>query len=298
MIRGVSRRAFRPAFKEAVEECIVIVGQGDGVDVNAVALNAVKRRLWRRRGGDARRQAKVRAAKIRHAGGAVVDDGQPPAAEEKIAQGGETGVGRGEHIQLRGAVDFSSQPRRCASSSSSWEKRQPASAVASPCTIPIRRPPTFATRCIGRRASRLRAADGAAPATGPKSRSNGPPCRPTRSLDRRSHSRRRYLPAARVPSPHSRAAPGAARRRGRRCEPIGFGVEPVEIAVKHLRHRRAFLRRQSLDCRQRGEIAVEPADYIKRLRREIRRAGKHARRIAIVVRATRPAAPSAGPRRR
>ena len=118
----------------------VIVGQRERIDVNAVAFEAIERALRRRRGGDARDDAEARAGEIRHAGGAVVDDGQPAARKSKIAQGRQTRMGRGEHVDLRRARG----PRRArraarGSSSASCAKRQPASEPASPCTMPMRK---------------------------------------------------------------------------------------------------------------------------------------------------------------
>ena len=49
----------------------------------------------------------------------------------------------------------SSLPGISGRSSASCANDQPASAVASPCTIPTRRPPTSATRCMGSAASRV-----------------------------------------------------------------------------------------------------------------------------------------------
>ena len=66
-------------------------------------------------------------------------------------------------------------------------------------------------------------------------------------------------------------------------KPVGLGIEPMEIAVEYAGNRRALHRRQHVDCRKRRQIAVEPSDHIKRFGREIRRARKDARRIAIIV---------------
>ena len=47
----------------------------------------------------------MRPGEIRHAGGAVVDDGQPSRRQSKIAQRGKAGMGRGEYIDIRRQLD-------------------------------------------------------------------------------------------------------------------------------------------------------------------------------------------------
>ena len=210
-----------------------------------------------------------------------------PPGKGKIAQGGKAGVGRGEHIDLCGAAHIVEPARRCGLSSSSCAKRQPASEVASPCTMPMRKAPTCATRCIGSRASCSRAAAGAAAAQQRQDLVRaGAPRRRRRSPDRRSRSRRRCPQRARSRSPHCRAAPDAARRGVRRAANQSGSASnqwksPLNTIVAGVRS----MRRQTLDRLERGEIAVEPADHIERLGDEIRRAREHAWRIAVVERA-------------
>ena len=59
----------------------------------------------------------------------------------------------------------------------------------------------------------------------------------------------------------------------------------MEIAVEHDLRRCRLPRRQLLDRIERGEIAVKPADDIKRLGGKIRRAREHRRRIGVIARA-------------
>ena len=68
-------------------------------------------------------------------------------------------------------------------------------------------------------------------------------------------------------------------------EPVGLGVEPVEIAIEDQRRRIALPRRQELDGLKRGEIAVKPADDVERVGGEIGFAREHGRRIGVVARA-------------
>ena len=53
---------------------------------------------------DARDKPEAGAGEIRHAGCAVVDDGQAAGAQLEIAQDGKAGMGRGEHVDAGGAA--------------------------------------------------------------------------------------------------------------------------------------------------------------------------------------------------
>src|SRR5262245_56827150 len=90
-------RPRRPARQEAVEESRSVVMNGQRVDAHAVTDRAVSWYVRAGDGGDARDEPVLRGEKVRHAGGAVVGDGQVPARQREIAQGRseERRVGKG-----------------------------------------------------------------------------------------------------------------------------------------------------------------------------------------------------------
>ena len=100
------RRARGPARQETVQKGVAVVGDGDGVDVDAVAPEPIERPMRRRRGRRCREsRPKPHPGEIGHAGRAVVDDGQAAGAQMKVAQCGKTGVGRSKNVDARGPAD-------------------------------------------------------------------------------------------------------------------------------------------------------------------------------------------------
>ncbi len=69
-------------------------------------------------------------------------------------------------------------------------------------------------------------------------------------------------------------------------EPIGRCVEPMKIAVED--DGRVFGFRQPLDCLERRQIAVQPADDVEHVRLDLRRAAERRRIVAIIERAHPP----------
>ena len=150
----------------------------------------------------------VRAGKIRHAGGAVVDDGEPAVRQVEVAQRREAGVGRGEHIDARGTAHVVEPGRvrriveRVVREAPAGERRGIAVHDAdAQIRRPARRDASAARR--GARASRVR--DRRAARRG--SRSSAARCRRRPIPDRRSRSRRRCRRRARSRSRRCRGAP-------------------------------------------------------------------------------------------
>jgi hypothetical protein len=161
-VRYMRRRAGRPAGEEAAEKLLAVVVHRKRIDMHAVALEAIYRPVRRGRRCDPRDETTARALKIRHAGGTVVDHRESPVWQHGVVQQGKAGVGRGEDINA-GRTKRSASLVGGAAARISRMKPQPASEVASPWTMPTRRPPISATRCMGNPATRACAA-GARPA--------------------------------------------------------------------------------------------------------------------------------------
>ena len=260
--------------------------------------------MRRRRGGDARDHAEARAAEIRHAGGAVVDDGQPAARKVKSRKAARQVWVEANTSTCAAAAHFvePGPPRRHRRVRPAQSASRRATA-ASPCTMPMRKAPTCATRCIGRRAQPRRAP--LAGAAGAQQRQDlvgardhvvgGHALRIGAAAAGADIRRRAQFSVSTLP----RSARCGATPRSIGREPIGLGVEPVEIAVEHRCHRRAALAPPASrppparrDCRK----ARRPHKACRR--RNPARARTRAANNDSRSGQTRPAAPSAGTSRR
>ena len=262
----------------------MIVGQRNGVDMNAVALDPVKRPLRRRRGGDAGDEPEAGAGEIRHAGGAVIDDGQPSAIEGEIAQGGETGVGRGEHVDL-GGLAYLAEPgmpravvefvvRETPAGECAGIAMHDTDAHAADLCNEMHRQPGEPRACRGRYRGPQQRQD----LVGARNHSGGHALRIGAAAADADIGRARDFRF------HIAAQPAVRRDAGFDAgEPIGLGIEPVEVTVEHAGDRRALCRRQIVDRSKRCKIAVEPANHVQRVGGKIGRAREHARGIAVIV---------------
>src|SRR5499426_635762 len=103
-------RPRRPARQEAADESRSVVMNRQRVDAHAVTDRAVSWYVRAGDGGDARDEPVLRGEKVRHAGGAVVDDGQVPAGQRETAPRGEIGV-CARHPPARGLRGQMGAPR-------------------------------------------------------------------------------------------------------------------------------------------------------------------------------------------
>ncbi len=169
---------------------------------------------------------------------------------------------------------------RSALCSESCAKRQPANAHASPCTMPMRAPPTSATRCIGSAASRARA-----PGFSVSTRRAAARNLSSIALERSTSSSGTDSGYA---QPHPLASSSSAssvstlpRNAACRatllvdvCKGIDVGVEPVVVAVKNDLRVDGFARGHVFDLGEREAIAVQPADDVQHFGLQLRRTRK------------------------
>src|ERR1043166_8745183 len=85
-IGGMGRRPGRPAVEEAADERRRVIRNGERIDEDLLARRAVDRIVRRRVRRDPGDEAELRAGKVRHAGGAVVDHGEPSCRRVEVPQ--------------------------------------------------------------------------------------------------------------------------------------------------------------------------------------------------------------------
>ena len=184
--------------------------------MHAVALQPIERPVRRGRGGDARDDAELGAGKFGIPAAPLLMTVRRPAAKEISRSAAR-------HVWVEANTSMpdwrrvsASHGRLPASSSASCAKPQPASEVASPCTMPTRKGADLRDQMRRQlpQARARRRGDAAAQAL-PISRWSGARHLRRRCRDRRSRSRRRCRAAGRSRFRHCRGSPGGARRRAR-----------------------------------------------------------------------------------
>ena len=105
-ILRVRYRSFGPTPEDAIDKGGRVIVDRERINIHPVSLDAIKRRMWRRRSCDPRNHSELAAGKVGQAGGAVIDNRKPSRCQREITKCGKARMRRRENINLGSLRDL------------------------------------------------------------------------------------------------------------------------------------------------------------------------------------------------